>query len=177
MGKIRKTNTKEVSRFKQLLKPKEENRLLGIFIYENDHLFLKKLLKSIKHIAFIKSIISFLAEHKDNDVPRLIFEFTNRKYTKGYRSSLFLILEKYDCSFYIYELLNLFLKDSYNTTWYTYDILVKYLKKIEVGKLKKILILISNHIPKEKEINKRKYQEFLLKKINLEIQKKSGKKQ
>ena len=30
---------------------------------------------------------------------------------------------------------------------------------------------------KEKEINKRKYQEFLLKKINLEIQKKSGKKQ
>ncbi|MBP6334228.1 MAG: hypothetical protein KA444_02060 [Bacteroidia bacterium] len=170
---IRKSKTKELKGFKNWLNPPEYNCLHDIFIYETDGVFLKKLVKRIKHIAFQKAIIKFLAEHNDKDVPKLIFEFTSRGYTKGYRSSLLLILEKYDCSKHFREILSLFLKDSNNTTWYSYDILIKYLKKIKIKRLNEASILISSHILKEKETDKNEYHELLLKKIQLEIKKRS----
>ncbi len=173
MSKIRKINTKELKAFKQWLNPEKVNRLHDIFSYEWDSMFLKKLLKSTKHISFQKAIIKFLAEHNDKDVPKLIFEFAGRSYTKGYRSSLILILEKYDCSKHFQEILNLFLKDSYITTWYSYDILIKHLKKIRIKELNEALLLISTIILKEKDSDKREYQEMLLKKIPLEIRERS----
>lgn len=169
MDKIRKTNTKEVKGFKKWLSPKEENCLLNIFDFQRDSIFLKKMLKSIKHIAFIKSIIKFLAMHKDSEVPQLIFEFTRHRFTRGYRSSLLLLLDDYDCISYIYDILDLFLKDSYNTTWYAYDLLVKYLRKMNIEDLKKISFLISNHIKKEKDRDKKEYHELFLKKVNAEL--------
>ncbi len=68
---------------------------------------------------------------------------------------------------------NCLLKDSNNTTWYSYDILIKYLKKIKIKRLNEASILISSHILKEKETDKNEYHELLLKKIQLEIKKRS----
>ena len=171
MAKIRKTDNTEVKRFKQWLNPKKENNLGLIFNYEDDCAFLKNLLKKIRHIAFIKSIIKFLADHNDDEVPSLIFDFISKGYSKGYRSSLLLILEKYDCSLYTYQILELFLEDSHNTTWYAYDILVKNLKNTDIENLKKISILINNHIPTEKNLEKKEYHELLIGKVNSKIKK------
>ena len=82
MAKIRKTDNTEVKRFKQWLNPKKENNLGLIFNYEDDCAFLKNLLKKIRHIAFIKSIIKFLADHNDDEVPSLIFDFISKGYSK-----------------------------------------------------------------------------------------------
>jgi hypothetical protein len=171
MDKIRKTDTKEVVRFKKWLSPEEESPLLSVFNYEKDRVFLKKLIKGVKHIAFIKSIIKFLAAHKDSEVPQIIFDFSRHRYTKGYRSSLLLLLEKYDYTPYIYDILDLFVKDSYNTTWYAYDLLIKYLRKIDIHDLEKISKIISIHIKKEKDEDKKEYHELFLKKVNAEIKK------
>lgn len=171
MEKLRKTNTSEVKRFKKWLNPEKESSLIDIFIYEKDSVFLKDMLKKIRHVAFIKAIIKFLAAHNDSEVPELILNFSRKKYSKGYRSSLLLLLEKYDCTLYIYDILELFLKDSYNTTWYAYDILVKYLKKINLKDLKKISSILNIHINKEKDIEKREYHELFLKKVDNQIKK------
>jgi hypothetical protein len=148
---------------------KRDNNLIGLFKYDRDKILLKSLIKKLKHIPFIKEIIDFLALNGDEDVPKLIFNFTSQRFTKGYRSSLILLLDKYDCIEYIYELLYLFLLDSYNTTWYCYDVLIKYLKKLDYEDLNKFSYLITTHIIKERDKDKKQYHEMLLKKINAEI--------
>ena len=52
MGKIGKTTTKEIKEFKKWLIAENGCRFIDIFNYENDRIFLKNLLKEIKHIAF-----------------------------------------------------------------------------------------------------------------------------
>jgi hypothetical protein len=169
MEKIRKTNTKEIKEFKKWLIAENGYRFIDIFNYENDRIFLKNLLKEIKHIAFIKEIIKFLAVNKDEDVPGIIFQFSRKKFTLGYRSSLLVLLEKYNCEDYFFDLLKLFLKDSYNTTWFAFDILVKYIKKINDFDLQSTSVVLKQHIKIEKDMDKKEYHELFLKKIENEI--------
>ena len=105
----------------------------------------------------------------------MIIDFSKRRFTKGYRSSLLLLQEKYDCTLYIYDILNLFLNDSYNTTWYCYDILIKVIKKTGNDDLIKTSQLLTTHLTKEKETEKRQYHNLLLKKVNSEIKERVNK--
>lgn len=151
------------------MKKNRNNNLIGLFIYDRDKYFLKSLIKKINHVPFIKEVINFLALHNDPGVPKLIFDFTRHKYSKGYRSSLILLLDNYDSIEYIYKLLFLFLNDSYNTTWYCYDIIIKYLKKINLKDLNKLSNLITKHILIENDKDKIDYHKLLLTKIKAEI--------
>ena len=175
MREIKRTNSKEIKRFKKWLVADSDCRLIDVFNYENDRGFLKKLLKEIRHITFIKEIVKFLAENNDEDVPEIIFEFSQKTYSVGYRSSLLLLLEKYNCEDYFFDLLKLFLKDSYNTTWYAFDILVKYIKKINDFDLQKTLVVLKKHIKIEKDLDKKEYHEMFLKRIENEIKRRSRK--
>lgn len=112
-----------------------------------------------------------MAFNKDKDVPRLILEFAGKKHTKGYRSSLLYLLSKYDCSNIKNELLELFLKDSFNTTFYLYDILVDNIKKYDIKDLINLSSKLVLHISIEKDGDKLEYQYLLLKKVNRKINK------
>lgn len=149
----------------------KSNILENIFNYRQDRSLLIKLARSTKHVAFKKQIIMFLSDHNDKEVPELVFEFTSKKYTKGYRASVLLLLEKYDCCCYFDHLLKLFLKDSFNCTWYCYDILKKYLIRLKVEDLKRISDQIASHLKREKEKDKIQYHELLLKQILSELKK------
>lgn len=145
-----------------------------ILDYPEDKVIILKMVRTLNHITLIKSLLKYLHKKKDKDLPMLVIEFCHRRFTKGYRASVIRLLEKYDCRNYLYDILNLFLKDSYNVSWYSYDVLVKYIARMEYFDLEKFSKLISQHVKKEKCADKKEYHELLLKKINLEIKKRNA---
>jgi len=145
--------------------------LSEIFDYEQDKPLLIELLHSVKHVAFAKSIIKFLAENDDKNVPDLIIEFCKKKYSEGSRASLLLLLDKYDCTNHLQQVFSLFLNDTYNTTWYCYDILKKYLKVMSDFDLDEYYSRIKIHLLAEVDVEKSKFHELLLRNINTEREK------
>lgn len=166
MEKIKQT------RLRKIKGKKPENYLIPLFIYKDDSIVLKKLLKKTEHIPFIKEIIHFLFIHYDDDIPEIVIWFTNKKFSTGYRASVLRYLEYYDCSNYLSSILKLFLYDSYNVTWYCFDILLKYLKGMNIGELEKFELKIKRHIINEPKFQKKEYHNLLLVKIRKEINKK-----
>jgi hypothetical protein len=148
-----------------------ELNLERILIYPDDKTVIWKMVRTLKHIALIKALLKYLNKNKDEGLPILIIEFCHRRCTKGYRASVILLLEKYDCKNYLYDILTLFLRDSFNVTWYTYDILIKYIVRIGNDDLEKFSALITEHLINEKCKEKKEYHELFLKKVNAEIKK------
>lgn len=145
--------------------------LSELFEYPNDRKLIIKLFELSKHVVFQKEIIKFLDEHKDNLVPKLIFKYCSFSHTKGYRASLILLLNKYNFDDYLFDLLKLFLNDSYNSTWYSYDILKNKIKKLDSRRLLRIKGKMEMHIKTEKDLDKKNFHLLLLKKVDSTLKK------
>jgi len=150
-----------------------ELNLEKILVYPNDKTVIYKMVRTLNHITLIKALLKYLHKNKDEGLPILVIEFCHRKFTKGYRASVIRLLEKYDCQNYLYEILSLFLRDSFNVSWYAYDVLVKYIVRMENGDLEKFSTLITEHLINKKSKEKKEYHELFLKKVNAEIKKRA----
>lgn len=140
-----------------------------IFKYPNDAKEIKKIILSTRHIALIKVLLKYLAKNNDQDVPKIIFVLVNKKFTQGFRASLILLCEEYDCKRYFNFLIKLVINDTYNTALYANDIIVKYLSEIKFKNLNSAGKIIGKSIIVEKIKEKKQLQKQLLKTINEEI--------
>lgn len=140
-----------------------------IFRYPEDTTEVKRIILFSKHIALIKTLLKFLEKNKDKDVPKIVFGLVNQKFTQGFRASLILLCEEYNCKKYFNSLIKLVLYDTYNTALYSNDILVKYLPQLKPQDLNRIYKKIEKHIIVEKIKEKKSLQKKLLATIKNEI--------
>jgi len=140
-----------------------------IFKYPSDAREIKRVLLFTKQIALIKVLLKFLAKNNDKDVPKIVFKLMNQKFTLGFRASLVLLCEEYDCKNHFKSLIKLVLHDTYNTALYANDILVKYLSEIKQHDLQSTYKKIAKHITFEKVKEKKALQKKLMSTIQKEI--------
>jgi hypothetical protein len=140
-----------------------------VFVYPKDKKEVKRLIDLTKHIALIKAMLKFLSENKDKDVPKIIFGLVGQKFTSGFRASMILLCEEYDCKAYFLEFIKLVVKDSYNTALYANDILVKYTEIVDDSELKRAIGMLSKQVELEKVRDKAILQKRLIKFLNKEV--------